>query len=98
MVGLTDERFSRPFGTNFAAKIRFEGVNRDAVAPMFDKEVDYKALMKLSIDYADAVAIQSPEADPELIAYAREKGKEVLEYGDDTSAYVDTYKRMISEE
>ena len=97
VVGLTDERFKNPFGTNFAAKIRFEGVNRDEVAPLFDKEVDYKTLMKLSIDHADAVAIQSPNADPELIEYARQKGLEILDYADDTSAYVDAYKRMMAE-
>lgn len=97
VVGLTDERFKHPFGTNFAAKIRYEGVNRDEVAHLLDKEVDYKTLMKLSIDHADAVAIQSPKADPELIEYARQKGLEVLDYVDDTSAYVDAYKRMMAD-
>jgi len=98
VVGLTGERFTIPFGTNFATKLRFEGVHRDAVAPLFDKEVDYRMLMKLAIDHADAVAIQSADADKELIAYAREKGLEVLEFEEgDTSGYVATYQRMIKE-
>ena len=72
-------------------------MNRDEVAPLFDKEVDYKTLMKLSIDHADAVAVQSPKADPELVEYARQKGLEILDYADDTSAYVDAYKRMMTD-
>lgn len=98
VVGLTNERFTKPFGTNFAMKTRFEGVHRDAIAHLFDKEVDYQMLMKLAIDHADAVAIQSEDADPELIAYAKQKGVEVLDYRDDTSAYVETYRRMMAQE
>ncbi len=95
VVGLTNERFATPFGTSFATKLRFEGVNRDAVAPLFDKEVDYRTLMKLAIDYADVVSIQSPDADPELIEYARNKGIEILD-SQDPSAYVETYKRLVT--
>ncbi len=97
VVGLTDERFSKPFSPSFATKTRFEGVNRDAIAPLFDKEVSYQTLMKLSIKYADAVTIQTPGVDPELIAYAHELGKEVLDYKGDTSAYVETYRQMLAE-
>ena len=95
VVGLTGERFEVPFSERFAPRLRFEGVPKDAVAGFYDREVTYQDLMKLAIDYADVVAIQSPDADPELIAYARQAGKEVMDYlEDDTSAYIDTYHRL----
>jgi len=99
VVGLTDERFLTPFGTNFAPKIRFEGVPKDSIAGLYDREVSYQDLMRLAIDYADVVAIQSLNADPELIDYARSKGKEVLEYNEgDTGQYIDTYLRLTEVE
>ncbi|MBQ2608456.1 MAG: glycogen/starch synthase [Paludibacteraceae bacterium] len=95
VVGLTEERFDIPFGTDFAQKLRFEGVSRDSVAHLYDTEVDYTTLMKLAIDHADAVAIQSPNADPELIAYAREKGIEVWDFSDgDVANCVEAYKQF----
>ena len=95
VVGLTEERFHKPFGTDFAPKTRFEGVSKDAVMALYDKEVDYQTLMKLAIDYADTVIVESPDADPELIEYARTKGKEVLDYqNEEPAAYVEAYRRI----
>lgn len=98
VLGLTDERYSTPFGTNFAPKVRFEGVPKDSVLSLYDKEVDYLTLMKLAIDYSDVVIAQSENVDPELMAYAREKGLEVLEYGTDIPSYVHTFRQMTSPE
>lgn len=98
VVGLNEERFAQPFGTDFAPKVRFEGVNKDSVITLYDKEVDYQTLMKIAIDYADTVIIQSPDADPQLIDYAHQKGKEVLDFSNqEPAAYVQAYQRMIEE-
>lgn len=98
IIGLTDERFETPFGTDFAQKARFEGINREAVAAIDGKEVDYLTLMKFAIDHADAVAIQSENVDPALVAYAEEKGLEILPYqGGETAPFVDFYKEMIKD-
>ena len=98
VVGLTNERFDVPFGIHFAQKVRFEGVPKDSILSLYDHEVSYQDLMKLAIDYADVVAIQSPDADPALIAYARETGKEIMEYdGGETAPYIETYEKLIEE-
>ncbi len=47
-----------------------------------NKAVTVGDLARIGIDYADAVTVDDPEADSELIEYAKSLGKPVLEYGD----------------
>lgn len=58
----------------------------------------HRALHKFAMDFADAIAISAPDADPELTAYAKASGKPVLDYPgecpDATEAYYGLYKSL----
>lgn len=61
-----------------------------------NKAVTVSDLARIGIDYADAVVIDDPEADSELIEYAKSKGKPVLEYGDPQRPVEDVDAEVIS--
>lgn len=99
VVALTDEEYSVAFNEHFADKLRFEGVTRDSILPIRDKQIDYLTLMKFAIDHADAVVVQSKNVHPELIAYAKESGLPMLDYQDEqTQPYVDFYQQLMQTE
>ena len=61
-------------------------------------EPSYQNLYRFVINYADGVIVTSPDADTEIIEYAKQCGKKVLDYveGDETVVY-DNYKRFYDE-
>jgi len=98
VVALDGNGFNTPFGTDFADKLRIRGVDSAAVAHLEGKEVSYTDLMKLAIDYADAVSIHSEDADPELVEYAKQKGLPILPYAPENSAeHVEFFLSLIGE-
>lgn len=87
-----DEKFDPAFGR----KLQEEGLSEEKVKAL--EEYTHRELHKLAIDFADAIAVSSPEADPELIAYAKASGKPVLDYPGEcpeaTDAYYEFYKSL----
>ena len=61
-----------------------------------DGNVDYVKLNKIAIDYADAIAVATPDINPEILEYAKASGKPMLEYpGEDAvDAYHEFYKSL----
>lgn len=80
VVSLYDNKFTRPFDPRFAEKLLFRNIVANDLPFASGDEVDFITLNKLAIDYADGVALGSENVDPELIAYAQEKGKLFLPY------------------
>lgn len=98
VVALHGNDFKTPFGTDFARKLRIRGVDSASVAHLEGKEVTYVDLMKLAIDYADAVALHSEDVCPELLEYAQQKGLPILPYAPENSAeHVDFFLSLIPE-
>ena len=62
------------------------------------EEPSYQNLYRFVIDYADGIIVTSPNADAEIIEYARSRGKKVLDYqaGDDKEVF-DNYKKFYDE-
>lgn len=80
VYSLYDHAFEGTFDPRFVEKLKLDGFTDEDLTALTGRDVDYIALNKLAIDNADAVAISSENVDPELIAYARESGKPVLDY------------------
>lgn len=51
------------------------------------QSLDYRTLVKAAITYANGVVIASPNADPELVAFAKENKKHVIDYSSDRTDY-----------
>jgi starch synthase len=59
-------------------KIRFDNIDEDAIKHL--KQPSYINLMKVAIDFSDALIIGSEEIPKELETYLKASNKPVLEY------------------
>lgn len=99
IVCINDQEFQKPFSTTFANKVLLPGVHMADIADLENREVTYIDLMKMAIDYADAVCVQNDGANPELIAYAKEKGLPVFHASSEEARNaVNFIREVMSEE
>ena len=75
-----DNDFKNKFNPNFADKLLLKSITKKDVSVLGDKEVDYAALMKLAVAYSDGVIQNSETVNQEVMDYARQSGKIVLNY------------------
>jgi len=75
-----DKDFESKFNPDFAEKLLLKGISKKDTSILDGKEVDYATLMKLAIDYSDGVIQNSENVNQEVMDYARESGKIVLDY------------------
>ena len=96
VVTLADDRFDEPLDAQFAEKIANEGVKDEKLSSL--STPSYENLYRFVIDYADGITVASPKASPELVEYARQSGKPVLEYREpDEEDFFDNYNRFYEE-
>lgn len=96
VVALDDNRFKGSFPAKFARKALIRGLKTADVEDILDKPVTYNALMKLAINNADAVVINSADTSKTLIKYAKDAEKPILPYqSGNTNAYVEFFKEIM---
>lgn len=89
VISLHDDVEDAPIESDLYQKVKMRGIAEEALAP-FKGQSSYHTLMKVAIDHSSGVAVGSENASQELIEYAKEKGKPILEYQSHDS-YVDAY-------
>lgn len=77
---LDNEEYTKPFGTKFAEKLRIDGISNTDVRPIAGFNVGYEELMRLAVDYSDAIVYASPHVNQHVMNYAETKGKPILPY------------------
>ncbi len=77
---LDDNEYKKPFPTNFTDKLRIEGIANTDVRSLAGFPVGYEELMRLAIDFSDAIVYASPNVNQRLVNYAETKGKPILTY------------------
>lgn len=96
VVSLYDDAFPGMLDVNMASKLVQEGVNVESLKII--GEPTYENLMKLVINHADGIVIETETPDPALMAYLKETGKPVLEYRKkDTTDYLNDYQKFYEE-
>ena len=58
-------------------------------------------MLKLALNFSDAVTQASPRVNPEILGYAREKGLPILDYQEPeaySSTYTDFFTSLLPEE
>ena len=98
VLQIFNDKLDTPLDARLAEKLQQDGVPAEALKAIAGKPVSTTDLYKLAIDAADAVVEACPEADPELIAYAKSAKKPVLAYPGDgdksVDAYIDFYRSL----
>lgn len=95
VISLYEDVGNEMLNGNLYNKIKMRGIPEEALEP-FKGDNSYYSLMKIAIDYSSGVTLGSTNVDQELIDYAKEKGKPVLEYHTQDS-YIDAYNDFYDE-
>ena len=96
VVSLDDKEFKTPFGSAFSQKLLMDGVSSNDVRSIAGFSVGYEELMRLAIDYADAIALSTPEVNQRLLNYAQTSGKPIMPYqGENVADYMTFCKSLL---
>lgn len=74
-----DNDFKNKFPEDFADKLMLKGISKKDVSTL-QGEVDYDMLSKLAVDYSDGVIQNSQDVSQQVMDYARQSGKHILDY------------------
>ena len=88
ILSLDDNDYKTPFNSAFTQKLLIDGLSENAVRSIAGFQVGYEELMRLAIDYSDAIILSTPNVNQRLLNYAQTSGKPILPYnGDDLDNY-----------
>jgi len=90
---LDDNEYQKPFPTRFTEKLRIEGISNSDVRSIDGFPIGYEDLMRLAIDFSDAIVFASPKVNQRLVNYAETKGKPSLPY-EETESVVAACQRQ----
>lgn len=85
VLSLTNDGFEGSFSKDLEKKMRADGATAKDLR--LYQDLDYMTLMKAAITYAGAVVIASPDVNPELVAFAKESKRLVLDYNPDRNEF-----------
>ncbi|MCH5233077.1 MAG: glycogen/starch synthase [Muribaculaceae bacterium] len=86
-----------PIDQKIFNKLKDEGLPQKDIKKHSGKENNYDVLNRLGIDFADAVIINDPDINPDLLEYVKKSGKPVLMAEDmalDADKYFEFYKSI----
>jgi starch synthase len=89
VITLTSDHFNGKIGGDLERKMKTDGATAKDLR--LYGETDYMGLMKAAITYSQGVIVGSPDANPELVAFAKENKRNVLDYVEDRD---DFYNRI----
>ncbi len=85
VITLMDDAFGGPIPGDLERKMKTDGATAKDLRLYGD--TTYLGLMKSAITYSHGVIIGSPNANPELVAFAKENKRAVLDYIDDRDEF-----------
>ena len=93
VLSLNDNEYTTPFPTKFTDKLRIEGINNTDVRSTAGFPVGYEELMRLAVDFSDAIVFTTPKVNQRVVNYAETKGKPILPY-EETEDLIAACKRQ----
>lgn len=100
VLAINDDEYQTPFGTKFSQKLLMDGITNNDVRSIAGFPVGYEELMRLAIDYSDAIVVASPKINQRVMNYAETSRKPILpfEEGADNSRYLKFCNELIGKE
>ena len=92
VFSITNDAFKGGFGPDMERKLKADGATAKDLR-LFEN-LDYMTLTKAAIPYAHGIVIASPNADPELVAFARENKRHIVEYNPDKTAFYEQINKL----
>ena len=95
ILSLDNEEYTTPFGSKFTNKSLGGGILNSDIRGIAGLPVGYEDLMRLAIDYSDAIVLASENINQRLLNYAQNSGKPIMPYvGEDKQSYLDFYNSL----
>lgn len=97
VVSLENEEYTKPFSTQFTKKMLIDGLRQNDVRSIAGFPVGYEELMRLAIDYADAIVVGGDKVNQRVLNYAQTSGKPMMEYSENNGQqeYMDFYNSLL---
>ena len=96
ILSLDSDEYATPFGSKFSNKILGGGMLNTDIRGIARLPVGYEDLMRLAIDYSDAIVLASENVNQRLLNYAQNSGKPIMPYaGEDKEAYLNFYNSLL---
>jgi len=96
IVSLDNNYYPTPFSSKFAEKLLIDGMTMNDVRSIAGFPVGYEELMRLAIDYSDAVALSTPEVNQRVLNYAQTSGKPIMPFnGDNPADYLEFCQTLL---
>ena len=92
VLSLTDESYKGKLPEEMEKKMRADGATAKDLR--LYQDLDYVTLMKAVISYANGVVISSPNVNPELVQFAKENKRHVLDYCPDQKEFYTKINKM----
>jgi starch synthase len=80
VLALDDNEYQKPFPTKFVDKLRIDGISNTDVRSLAGFPVGYEELMRLAVDFSDAIVYTTPKVNQRVVNYAETKGKPILPF------------------
>lgn len=97
IVSLYDDQFAEPLNVDFKKKIKYDGFNTNDIKILDNP--NYTNLLKLSIKYSDGVIVARPNVNKELIDFAKENHKRIIDLSTseniDENSYIEFYETVL---
>ena len=94
IFSLYDDDYSEKLRAGYEKKVEMNGLGKDDFGHYLSG--DYVSMMKGAIDRSDALMMGSPKINDEVMKYAEESGKPILNYLDNED-YFDTYNEFYDQ-
>ena len=97
VLSLADDGFRTPFGMTFADKVLIDGICKEDVGTIYGRKTGYNELMKLAVDYSDAIVQSEPTVNSVVKRYAMKRGIPYMQYveGNNPAKYLDFFYSLI---
>ncbi|MBR3959540.1 MAG: glycogen/starch synthase [Bacteroidales bacterium] len=89
---LCNDSFKGDFGSEMERKLKADGATAKDLR-LFEN-LDYNTLTKAAITYAHGIVVASPDVDPELLAFARENKKNIVDYNPDKAVFYEQINKL----
>ena len=85
VLSLFGDGFKGSFSEDLERKMRYDGATAKDLR--LYQNLDYLTLMKAAITYANGIVIASPHVNPELVAFAKENKRNVIDFNPDQKEF-----------
>ncbi|MCQ2294106.1 MAG: glycogen/starch synthase [Bacteroidales bacterium] len=85
VISLQDDAFEGKFAEELEKKMRSDGATAKDLR--LYQDLDYLTLMKAAISYANGVVVASPNANPELVEFAKENKRNFIPFIEDRTEF-----------